>query len=292
MGLLGIQKERFTFEKDADASTFARNRLISVVKATGKAGYSTYGSVADGCTTYVNVAANDKRVAIYPLSGMRETFFLTALTAFAKGVKLYPVADGKVVASSHTALSFGLVAEPTLVEGAVYLLTGTPTGTNWSGHGNAVATAGAAAWTFVAVSDTVNLGLTVYVTDERRAYTWNGTSWVVAKAAAVSMEAAVAGQEIIGYNLSSNGQLEVGNLPAGINYGIKLAIAGAGAGGQAANNVLDIRFATTDLYMVTVNSTTNAVYLRSAICSTAGTLILTFSADPGAWTASVFSVRA
>lgn len=292
MGLLGIQKERFTFEKATETSVFARNRLISVVASTGKAGYSTYGSVADGVTTYVNVEAGDTRVAIYPISGMRETFFLTALTAFAAGVKLYPVAEGKVVASSYTAKS-GILAEPSSpTEGDTYLINGTASGTNWVSHDNSVAIRGASAWSFVDVSSTANLGLTVYLSDERRAYTWNGTSWVVAKAAAVSKEAAVAGQEVICYNLADNGRISVGNLPDHINYGGKLIVSASGAGGAATANVLDSRFATTDLYFVTVKSAANAAYLKSAACGTAGTLVLTFSADPGAWAASIFVVRA
>lgn len=291
MGLLGIQKERLTFEKTLTTTTYVRNRLMVVTKATGKAAYATYGSVADGCTTYVDVEAADQRVAIYPLSGLRETFFLNALTAITKGALVFPATDGKVVASSYTAIA-GITAVPgSPTEGDTYLLPAVPTGTGWEDHANAIAIRGASTWSYVDVDATTNLGLTVYLSDERRYYTWNGTAWVVATPAAVAMEAAVAGQDFVCYNLADATRLSVANMPAEFGFGAKLAIAASGAGGAAAASVLDNRVLTTDKFAVCLQSVANAVYLRTVTCSTAGTITCTFSADPGAWTATILVIR-
>lgn len=283
MGLLGITKEVLTCSKSSASATYQRNRLVTITKSTNVAAYATYGSVADGYTRYTGVTADNEKVAVHPFS-KTETFFLNALAAITKGNKVFPATDGRIVQSSYNCLA-GITAAPSAPsEGDTYLLPAVPTGSGWSDHGNAVAIRGASSWSYVDVDATTNLGLTVYLTEERRYYTWNGTAWVVAKAAAIAGENAVAGQDIICYNVSEAYKLDVDSLPAGINWGPTLCKAVSGAGGAAAASILDNRVLTTDKLMFTPTSTTNACYVRSVACGSNGTVTVTFSADPGAWT--------
>lgn len=291
MGLLGPSKNRLNYDKLVSTTTYARNRLLTGTPSTGKAAYASYGSVATGYTQHVNVEATDAMVAIIPLNKVDDSFFLKALTAITKGSLVFPAAEGKVVQSSYNCLA-GIIAAPDApTEDDTYMLPAAPTGTGWENHANAIAIRGSAAWSYVDVDATTNLGLTVYLTEERRYYTWNGTAWVVAKAAAIAAEAAVAGQEFVCYNTGNTQRLIVDALPAGMNFAPTLVKAVSGAGGAAAASVLDNRLLTTDRVVLHVHSVTGACYLKSAICSTAGTATITFSADPGAWTGTLVVYR-
>lgn len=291
MGLLGPSKNRLNYDKLVSTTTYARNRLLTGTPSTGKAAYATYGSVATGYTQHVNVEATDAMVAIIPLNKVDDSFFLKALTAITKGSLVFPATEGRVVQSSYNCLAGVTAAPDSPTAGDTYMLPAAPTGTGWEEHANAIAIRGAAAWSYVDVSATVNLGLTVYLTEERRYYTWNGTAWVVAKAAAIAAESAVAGQEFVCYNTGNTQRLIVDALPAGMNFAPTLVKAVSGAGGAAAASILDNRILTTDKVDVLVASTANAVYKRSVTCGTAGTVTLTFSGDPGAWTGTLMVYR-
>lgn len=77
-------------------------------------------------------------------------------------------------ASGGKVLDRGLVAEPgSPVDGDAYLLTASPTGTNWSGQGGKIALRISTAWEF----KTAKEGMRLYVADEDVTVVYDGSAW-------------------------------------------------------------------------------------------------------------------
>lgn len=276
----------------ACSGTLERNRFASITKATNTAAYAGAGSEVDGVVTARS--ANNK-VSVYPVSSKKRTFLIKLLSAVDRGDALFPATDGQAVKSSHDVIR-GVTALPELSADATYLLPAVPTGTGWVDHGNAVAiytnSASGEKWTYVDVSATKNVGLTVCVSEEGKYYTWNGEAWVLAKVAAYANEAGVAGDEIEAYRSKDLDRVNSDMLPANCNFGI--ALMGASTA-ETDNNksvvVLDNRIAAGDIAIVTIAGQTGQagegaptpVYVVKAVC-TAGTLTVTLSANGGAGT--------
>lgn len=290
MSIRGRRVDRLQCTK-ATTSSIERNRLLVITKATNTAAYATYGSVVDGITTNLRAEEASDVVAVYPINSLRETFFVHASRAIAAvGSLLFPVADGKVVASEYTCTTRGLKAEPTPGADVIYLVPSDGTGTNWVTHRNSVAvyTHATTSWAFVDVSSTANLGLTVYISDEKRYYTWNGTSWTAATACAIANEIANAAQEIEAYNVKSMGTIDVNALPANSNFGIALMGQYSGNPGGTTVTILDTRIAAGDKAICQFQGATTMTTIK-AVC-TAGTLTLTLGADSGANTLITYIV--
>lgn len=279
----GIRRERYFCNKSSASAVYERNRLVTITKATNVATYATYGDVAEGCTTEVRAKETDNGVSVYPIGAMAQSFLLKAAAAITRGNFVFPVAEGKVVQSSYNCAT-GVAAEPSLSANATYLLPAAVTGDHWTGHANAVAIythSDTPSWAFVDVSSTVNLGLTVYVTDTKKYYTWNGTSWVLAKAAAIANENANAGAEFECYEVDGVTRITSDRLPADMNAGIALVKQYTGNPGGTSVTILDSRVAAGDKAICQVQGGTTAAYVVSAVC-TAGTITLTLSTNSGA----------
>lgn len=284
MGFRGYRKEVL---ECTWSTSLERNRLATITKSTKTAAYATYGSTAEGVVTSRAgyTAGGNKSVTVLPLASLFSTFLVKCHRAVDKGDLLFPSLDGQVVSSEYTAGTRGIAAQPSLSADAVYLLPATVTGTQWSGHGNAVYiyTHSGTVHSFVDVSATANLGLTVYVTDEKKYYTWNGTAWVVAKPAAIANEAGAVGAEIEGYNVSD----PVGE--SGTGYGFPVAGQYSGNPAGTTITILDARIVAGDKALCTINGSTNASYIIRAV-TTAGTLTITTNTDPGASTLVTWAI--
>ena len=64
--------------------------------------------------------------------------------------------------------------------------------------------------------------MTVYVSEEGKYYSWNGTAWVLAKVAAYANESGVVGDEIEAYRSKDLDRANSDMLPANCNFGIAL----------------------------------------------------------------------
>lgn len=271
----------------ACSGTLERNRFATITKATNTAAYAGAGDEVDGVITARS--ANNK-VSVYPVSSKKRTFLIKLLSAVSRGDALFPAPNGQAVKSSYDVIR-GVTAEPTLSADAVYLLPAEPTGTNWAGKGNAVAiydhSATTDKWSFVEVSETKNVGLTVYVDEEGKYYTWNGTAWVLAKVAAYANEAGVAGDEIEAYRSKDLDRANSDMLPANCNFGIALmGSSTAETDADAEVVVSDNRIAAGDIAIVTIADQAGGatpVYVVKAVC-TDGTLTVTLSGNGGAGT--------
>lgn len=275
----------------ACSGTLERNRFASITKATNTAAYAGAGSEVDGVIT---ARSANSKVSVYPVSSKKRTFLIKLLSAVSRGDALFPATDGQAVNSSYDVIS-GVTDCPSLSASATYLLPAVPTGTGWEDHGNAVAiytykAEGGSTWTYVDVSATKNVGLTVYVSAEGKYYTWNGEAWVLAKVAAYANEAGVVGDEIEAYRSKDLDRVNSDMLPANCNFGI--ALMGASVAEEDANakvEVLDNRIAAGDIAIVTIAAQAEpavgatAVYVVKAVC-TAGKLTVTLSGNGGAGT--------
>lgn len=268
----------------ACSGTLERNRFASITKATNTAAYAGAGDEVDGVIT---ARSANSKVSVYPVSSKKRTFLIRLLSAVSRGDALFPAIDGQAVKSSHSVIR-GVTVEPELSADATYLLPAVPSGTNWTGHGNAVAiydhSATADKWSFVDVSATKNVGLTVYVSEEGKYYTWSGEAWALAKVAAYANEAGVVGDEIEAYRSKDLDRVNSDMLPANCNFGI--ALMGASIAEVDANakvEVLDNRIAAGDIAIVTIAGQTGTAYIVKAVC-TAGTLTVTLSGNGGAGT--------
>lgn len=281
MPFLGVQFSEFTF---TSATELESNRLVDLTKSTGVVTYATYGSRPYGV---ISARSNYSsfltayRNSVWPISSQSRSAFVKLASSTARGALLFPVADGKVVASSYTAGTRTLAAQPTPGADAVYLLPGTVSGAQWSGHANAVAiyTHVGTSWSFVDVSSTANLGLTVYVTDEKRYYTWNGTAWVRAYGVITAMEAGVSGDEIAALAVEADTAVDL--LSAASVNGIFILGQYSGNPGGTTVTIPDARIAAGDKVFCQFQGGTTAAYVVRAV-TTAGTLTLTLSADSGA----------
>lgn len=277
----------------ACSGTLERNRFATITKETNTAAYAGAGSEVDGVIT---ARSANSKVSVYPVSSKKRTFLIKLLSAVSRGDALFPAIDGQAVTSSYNVIR-GVTAQPdSLSENATYLLPAVPTGTNWGGKGNAVAiydSSGDGKWTFEDVSATKNVGLTVYVSEEGKYYTWNGEAWALAKVAAYANEAGVAGDEIEAYRSKDLDRVNSDMLPANCNFGIALMGAStAEIDNNASVVVSDNRIAAGDIAIVTIadqtgqagaGDTTTPVYVVKAVC-TDGTLTVTLSGNGGAGT--------
>lgn len=282
MGYRGYRREEL---QCTTTSVLERNRFVSITKATNTAAYSTYGSVVDGIVSH---RSTSESVSVYPINSLLRTSLIQIARAVIKGSYLFPVADGKAVSSEYTASTRAVAAEPTLSANATYLLPATVTGDNWATHGNAVGvyTHATTSWAFVDVSATVNLGLTIYLSNEKRYVSWNGTAWVTAVPAAIANETGSVGNEIECYNLND---FKIASLPANLVYAAPIVGQYSGTPGAASVTILDARIEAGDLVICTVQAYTNASYILKAVC-TAGTLTVTFNTDPGASTKFTYAI--
>lgn len=288
---MGFRGYRVDELQCACSGTLERNRFAIITKATNTAAYAGAGSEVDGVITARS--ANNK-VSVYPVSSKKRTFLIKLLSNVSRGDALFPATNGQAVKSSYNVIR-GVTALPNLSADATYLLPAVPTGTGWEDHGNAVAiyTQADQKWSFVDVSETANVGLTVYVSEEGKYYTWNGTAWVLAKVAAYANEAGVAGDEIEAYRSKDLDRVNSDMLPANCNFGI--ALMGTSAvedDADASVVVLDNRIAAGDKAIVTIadqtgaageGGTTTPAYVVKAVC-TAGKLTVTLSGNGGAGT--------
>lgn len=275
----------------ACSGTLERNRFATINKATNTAAYAGAGNEVDGVITARS--ANNK-VSVYPVSSKKRTFLIKLLSAVSRGDALFPAPNGQAVTSSYNVIR-GVTAIPTPSADAVYLLPAEPSGTGWTGHGNAVAiyTHEGTKWAYVDVSATKNVGLTVYVSEEGKYYTWNGTAWVLAKVAAYANEAGVVGDEIEAYRSKDLDRVNSDMLPANCNFGIALmGSSTAETDADASVVVSDNRIVAGDIAIVTIagqtgkagaGDTTTPAYVVKAVC-TAGKLTVTLSGDGGAGT--------
>ena len=282
MGFKGTQRESYCY---AAASQLERNRLVTLNLTTDVASYATYGSKADGFTTQraasTTIYSSGYLVTVYPIASRDRTFFVDLALDATKGAPLFPVANGKAVKSSYSAVTRGIAAQPSLSADAIYLLPATVSGTQWSGHANAVYiyTHTGTVHTFIDVDSTTNLGLTVYVTDEKKYYTWNGTAWVRAYSCGVADDAGVSGATIPCINIDQTTQII--NSDVSSNFGIFLAGQYSGNPGGTSVTILDARVAAGDKVFCQFQGGTTAAYVVSAV-ATAGTITLTLSANSGA----------
>lgn len=266
----------------ACSGTLERNRFASITKATNTAAYAGAGSEVDGVIT---ARSANSKVSVYPVSSKKRTFLIKLFSAVSRGDALFPAPDGQAVKSSYNVIR-GVTALPNLSANATYLLPATPTGTGWVDHGNAVAiydsTGGK--WSYVDVSATKNVGLTVCVSEEGKYYTWNGEAWVLAKVAAYANEAGVVGDEIEAYRSKDLDRVNSDMLPANCNFGIALmGSSTAEADDDKSVIVLDNRIAADDIAIVTIAGQAGTAYVVKAVC-TAGKLTVTLSANGGAGT--------
>lgn len=266
----------------ACSGTLERNRFATITKATNTAAYAGAGSEVDGVITARS--ANNK-VSVYPVSSKKRTFLIKLLSAVSRGDALFPAIDGQAVKSSYDVIR-GVTTEPELSADATYLLPAVPAGDDWAGHGNAVAiyTHSDQKWSFVDVSETANVGLTVHVSEEGKYYTWNGTAWVLAKVAAYANEAGVVGDEIEAYRSKDLDRANSDMLPANCNFGI--ALMGSSTAETDANAevvVSDNRIAAGDIAIVTIADQASTATVLKAVC-TDGTLTVTLSGNGGAGT--------
>lgn len=82
-------------------------------------------------------------------------------------------------------LDRGLVAQPASpADGDAYLLTATPTGTNWSGQGGKIALRISTAWEF----KTPKEGMRLYVADEDITIVYDGSAWSTLGGGATSLD--------------------------------------------------------------------------------------------------------
>jgi hypothetical protein len=174
-----------------------------------------------------------------------------------------------------------LIAEPTSPATASYLCAATTTGSNWSTtHGNNIATYSGSTWSYVAPT----AGLVVKVTDEGKYYVYNGSAWVLAKAACFANEAGAATEEIEAYNVASNDRCTSSNLPDGLNYGIVLAGQSISeTDGDATVTISDSRIVAGDICFASTNAQAGTVAILKAVCTT-GTLTVTLAGNGGAGT--------
>jgi hypothetical protein len=270
-----------------------RNRFATIAKETNTAAYAGAGSEVDGVIT---ARSANSKVSVYPVSSKKRTFLIKLLSAVSRGDALFPAPNGQAVTSSYNVIR-GVTTQPELSADATYLLPAVPSGTNWAGKGNAVAiydnSATTDKWSFVEVSETKNVGLTVYVSEEGKYYTWNGTAWVLAKVAAYANEAGVVGDEIEAYRSKDLDRANSDMLPANCNFGIALMGASTAEEDSDAEVVVsDNRIAADDIAIVTIAGQTGEasggdsptpVYVVKAVC-TAGKLTVTLSGDGGAGT--------
>lgn len=283
----GPQKE--TIMCDAD-SKLLESRLAVITKSTKKATYASYGSVAEGQITAHSTPFGAAYLAnIYPLAALVTTFWVTCHRAVVKGAKLFPSLEGTVVSPEYVCKTRSLLAEPEGTKGDIYLLSGNDdagagiTGNAWATHAG-LAVKGADAYTFVDVSAKDNLGLTVYVTDEKKYYTWNGAAWVQAHACAFAAAAGLVGQQIEAYRSD--------DMFADVSASIAFMGQYAGNPGGTTLAISDSRVRVGDKVICTFQGTNaTAGYVVNAI-ATAGVLTLKLSADTGANTViSYFVVR-
>lgn len=290
MGLQGRRKEVLCC---AVASTLEQNRLVNITKSTCTAAYSSYGSVSEGVTTTRSglTIGGTEVVTVLPLASLFSTFFVKCHRTVTKGAALFPSLSGQVVASEYTASTRGVAAQPSLSANATYLLPATVTGTQWEGHGNAVYvyTHAGTVHTFIDVSGTANLGLTVYISDEKKYYTWNGSAWVIAKSCAISNDNGAVGAEVEAYNVADPVRTTIDSLPSNLNYGFPIAGQYSGNPGGTTVTILDSRILAGDKVLCTINAGTSTGYIIRAV-QTAGTITITLSADTGAGTLITWAV--
>jgi len=282
MGYRGSRKIPFNCNI---TSTLEDSRVVTITKATNVATYATYGSEVEGAikdrATYA--AGGLDTASVYPINAISETLLVKLAGAVVRGNLLFPVANGMAVQSSYTAITRGIAAQPSLSADAIYLLPAAVSGTEWTGHANAVYTYThvGTVHTFVDVDATTNLGLTVYVSDEKRYYTWNGTAWVAAKSFGIADESGASGAEIAFYNVKDNGIFTPENLPVNLNYGSPLVLTYSGNPGGTSVTILDTRIVAADKVFASIQGGTNTGYIIKIVCTT-GTITITLSADTGA----------
>lgn len=280
MSFKGTQRECYNYWA---TSVLERNRLVTLNLSTDVASLATYGSKVQGITSSRGAEttdnANGYKINVYPVASRDRTLFVTLASAATKGAKLFPVANGYAVASSYTAGTRSLAAEPTPGANATYLLPAAVTGTNWTGHANAVAiyTHVGTTWAFVDVSSTANLGLTVYVTDEKRYYTWNGSAWVRAYSFGIADDSGSSGADIPAINIDTETAVD------GLDSNANIFMLGqySGTASSTTVTILDARIAAGDKVFCQFQGGTSSAYVVSAV-ATAGTLTLTLSAASGA----------
>jgi hypothetical protein len=228
------------------------------------------------------------KVSVYPIHNLDRSFMVRLGGTVAKGAALYPVLNGLVVAATVTAKSKGVAAAPTATAGHTYIV---PAG-GWSGNANAIAVGNGSTFDYTTCDTTTNLGLTVYVEDIGRAYTWNGTAWVLAKVACFAGEAGVAGDEIEGYLAKVNNRVDRDGLPADVNASIIAIGTATVASGSTSITVTNADWVASDTVMCTVKKAgATACYVKSAVItvgSNVGTLTITTSADPSTGGADIF----
>jgi hypothetical protein len=273
------------------ATTLERNRLIDINKATGVATYSGPGSESAGVT---RARSRNNLATIYPIASKTRSFLVKIASDVAAGDLLFPASNGMAVKSSHTVVTSGLKAEPSLSADAVYLVPADATGQNWGGKDNAVAlydnSATGDKWTFIVVDADNNVGLTILDSSTGKYLSWNGTAWVLATPVAYANEAGVSGAEIEAYQISDMGRISGVFTPEGMNFGIVLMGQSASETDADAEVVVsDTRIKAGDVAFVTIADQTGAGDAGSEVLAsivkatcTAGELTITLSGNGGA----------
>ena len=269
------------------ATTLERNRLIDINKATGVATYSGPGSEPAGVT---RARSRNDLATIYPIASKTRSFLVKIASDVAAGDLLFPASNGMAVKSSHTVVTSGLKAEPSLSADAVYLVPADATGQNWETKENAVAVYNKEddKWSFTEVDADNNVGLTILDSSTGKYLSWNGTAWVLATPVAYANEAGVSGAEIEAYQISDMGRISGVFTPEGMNFGIVLM--GQSTSETDEDNavvVSDARIKADDVAFVTIAGQTGdnnvMAHIVKAVC-TAGELTITLSGDGGAGT--------
>ena len=271
------------------ATTLERNRLIDINKATGVATYSGPGSEPAGVT---RARSRNDLATIYPIASKTRSFLVKIASDVAAGDLLFPASNGMAVKSSHTVVTSGLKAEPTLSANATYLVPEGATGDHWLGKDNAVAVYDKTEtkWTFIEA----DVGLTILDSSTGKYLSWDGEAWVLATPVAYANEAGVSGAEIEAYQISDMGRISGVFTPEEMNFGIVLMGQGTPeAASPTAVVVLDARIKAGDVAFVTIAGQAGdppdgggdpvMAYIVKAVC-TAGTLTITLSGDGGAGT--------
>ena len=265
------------------ATTLERNRLIDINKATGVATYSGPGSEPAGVT---RARSRNDLATIYPIASKTRSFLVKIASDVAAGDLLFPASNGMAVKSSHTVVTSGLKAEPTLSANATYRVPEGATGDHWLGKDNAVAVYDKTEtkWTFIEA----DVGLTILDSSTGKYLSWDGEAWVLATPVAYANEAGVSGAEIEAYQISDMGRISGVFTPEEMNFGIVLMGQGTPeAASPTAVVVLDARIKAGDVAFVTIAGQTGdnnvMAHIVKAVC-TAGELTITLSGDGGAGT--------
>ena len=271
------------------ATTLERNRLIDINKATGVATYSGPGSEPAGVT---RARSRNDLATIYPIASKTRSFLVKIASDVAAGDLLFPASNGMAVKSSHTVVTSGLKAEPTLSANATYLVPEGATGDHWLGKDNAVAVYDKTEtkWTFIEA----DVGLTILDSSTGKYLSWDGEAWVLATPVAYANEAGVSGAEIEAYQISDMGRISGVFTPEEMNFGIVLMGQGTPeAASPTAVVVLDARIKAGDVAFVTIAGQTGdnnvMAHIVKAVC-TAGELTITLSGDGGAGTVITYMI--